>query len=297
MTRTLTLLLGAAALLPTSALAQEFAGNFQLAGSYSTGKKTQVELTIRPSGSGFAIRRQAKLLSAGGAVTGTQEWTCAAARRVSPQVLRATYRIEPQGGLNAILGGLSPGASDADLAAALEKTNVYEALYVLGSDQKSLREVVVNTTRLNGERWRQLIANGKRQEAAPAGPLSAAALKAKVEAALKDWYTDWTKETYESLLAEAEPSQRAALIAQRDQDLDFSNNDVIAGDDFFEEQVDERYDSGDGYLRADGSKVERQDVKVYCLSMFPEHAGIGLSKCFAFDARTGELLEEGELVD
>ena len=297
MTRTaLAFLLGATALLP-SALAQDFAGNYELEGRYSTGKKTSVELKIRPAGSGFAIERQAKLLSAAGAVTGQAAWTCTQARRVSPQVVRATYRLEPAGGLNTVLGGIDPAASDDDLAAALGQTNVFEALYVLGADQKSLREVVVNTTRLNGERWRQLIARGERVTSAQPGPLSAAALEEKVQAALKRWHADYTNDTYESLLAEADPGERQNLLAQRARDLDFSNNDVSSGDDLFEELVDDRYGSDDGYLRADGSRVERQDVRVYSLSMFPEHAGIGLSISFAFDARTGELLEEGEIVD
>lgn len=285
------LLLGA--LLP--AAAQEFTGNFQLEGRYSTGKKTTIELAIRQAGNELRVDRVARI--SGTSPAGPFTWTCERARKVSPRVLRATYRLEPQGGLSSALASLSPGASDEELGAALRRTNVFEALYVISADGAALREVVVNTTRFGTERWSQINARGGRQVAAPLTPLSPAALQKKVEAALKRWHARYTGDVYEALLADASPAERPALLQQKARDLDFFNCTVSAGDDLLQESIEERYADGEAFLRQDGSKVELAQVRTYSLSFFPEHAGIGLGKGFAFDAVTGELLEEGELTD
>jgi hypothetical protein len=283
-------------LLPSLASAQDaFVGNFSLEGRYSNGRRTTADLTIRSQGGALRVQRVGRLTAPS---TATFTWECQDARKVSARVLRATYRLEPQGGLSAALAALGPGSSDAAVASALSQTNVLEAVYIVSADKKSLREIIVNTTRLGAEsRWRQLNASGKRVVAAPTGPISAAELRRRVDAALARWHREWTTETYTALLADADPSERADLERQRDADLDFSSNEVIEGDDLWEDNVDEAYHNDDPYHRADGSVVRRSDVKVYVLSMFPEHAGIGLSKAFVVDRRTGEVLEEGDLQD
>lgn len=292
-----TFTLGLALLLvPSLASAQDaLVGNFTLAGRYSNGRATTADLTIRSQGGALRVQRVGRVTTP---TTAQFTWECQEARKVSARVLRATFRLEPQGGMNAALAALGPGASDAAVASALSQTNVLEAVYILSSDKKTLREIVVNTTRLGAEsRWRQLNATGKRVVAAPTGPLSATELRRRVDAALERWHREYTTEVYAGLLADAAPADRPALERKRDEDLVFANNEIIEGDDMWEENVDEAYHNDDPYSRADGSRVLRSDVKIYVLSMFPEHAGIGLSKAFIVDARTGEVLEEGDLTD
>jgi hypothetical protein len=73
--------------------------------------------------------------------------------------------------------------------------------------------------------------------------------------------------------------------------------DLSEGDDLWTEEVDERYSNGDGYRDATGAVVPRAKVRIYSLSFMPEHAGIGLSKAFVFDGRTGAVLDEGDIQD
>lgn len=283
-------------LLPSLASAQDaFVGNFSLEGRYSNGRLTSAEVTIRSQGGGLRVQRVGRLT---GPNTAPFTWECQEARKVSERVLRATYRLEPQGGVTAALAALGSSASDAAVARALSQTNVLEAVYIVSADRRSLREVIVNTTRLGAEsRWRQLNASGKRVVATPTGPITAAELRRRVERELARWHRDYTTEVYAGLLADAAPADRADLERQRDLDLDFSSNEVIEGDDMWEENVAEAYSNDDPYHRADGSLVRRSDVRIFVLSMFPEHAGIGLSKTFVVDRRTGEVLEEGDVTD
>ena len=146
-------------------------------------------------------------------------------------------------------------------------------------------------------RWRQLNASGKRVVATPSGPITAAELRRRVDRELARWHREYTTEVYKGLLADAAPAERPALEAKRALDLDFASNEVIVGDDQWEDDIYEAYTNDDPYHRADGSLVLRTDAKVYVLSMFPEHAGIGLSKTFVFDARTGQLLDQGDVTD
>lgn len=291
--------LALALLLPSVALAQDsFQGRYALEGRYSNRKATSATVTISGSSGALKVERVGRFTSGPDAARPPFTWKSTSTRVVSARVLRATFRLGPTNGLDGAVAALGADASDDALAGALAGENVLEAVYVLSSDKRSLREVIVNTTRLGDQaRWTRCTTSGRRLASTPVGPISAAELRRRVDAELRRWHREYTEETYADLLASASAAERPDLLRQRDEDLRFEDNEVIAGDDVFEEQIDERYDDGDPYRAPDGQAVPRASVKVYVLSMFPAHAGIGLSKTFAFDARSGALLDEGELQD
>jgi hypothetical protein len=283
-------------LLPTVASAQEPFGRFAVEGRFSNGRATTAEVTVRTApGGAIEVVRVGRV--AGGAPF---TWKASDARRASGRTLRATFRLEPTGGAAGAIAHLGPSSTDAAAIAALSATNVLEAVYFLSSDGQSVREVIVNTTRLGAEsRWRHLTTNGRRVTSTSTGPLSAAELRARVERDVKAWYERYTRDVYADLLAGATTAaERARLTAQRAEDLDFATVcEVTEGDDAWEEDIHEAYANDDPYRTAAGDVVPRSAVKVYVLSMMPAHAGIGLSKVFVLDGRTGATLHEGDVTD
>lgn len=290
--------LAIALLVPSVACAQDgFPGRFALEGRDSNRRTISATLTISGSNHALEVERVGRFTGGPDAARPAFTWKSQTTRQVSARVLRVTYRLGPQGGLNGAVSALGADASDEALAAALAGENVLEAVYVLSADGRSLREIVVNTTRLGDQaRWRRCTTSGRRLAAAPVVTIPAAELRRRVEAELNRWYREYTQETYAELIQSASASERLTLLAQRDEDLR-DGCEVLEGDDVFEESVDERYANGDPYRTPDGRAVPRASVKVFVVSMFPAHAGIGLSKSFAFDARTGALLDEGDLQD
>ncbi len=79
--------------------------------------------------------------------------------------------------------------------------------------------------------------------------------------------------------------------------MDFSNNESMQEDWWFEDHIEDRYDNDEPYLDAHGRAIPKEALEPVTLSMFPEYAGIGLSKAFLFDTRTGELIDEGDIMD
>lgn len=290
--------LAVALLLPSVASAQDgFQGQFALEGRYSNRRATSATLTIRGSNTALEVERVGRFTSGPDASRPAFTWKSQSTRKVSARVLRVTYRLGPQGGLNGAVAALGADASDEALAAALSGENVLEAVYVLSADKRALREVIVNTTRLGDQaRWTRCTTAGRRVASTPTGTITAAELRRRVDAELERWYREYTEETYAELIAGADASERADLLRQRDDDLR-DGCEVYVGDDLFEEGIDERYADGDPYRTPDGREVPRASVKVFGVSMFPAHAGIGLTKSFAFDARTGAVLDEGDIQD
>lgn len=285
----------ALALFAPLARAQEFPGRFSIAGKDSLSRDVSATVRITASGSALAVDREGKVQTASGPVA--VRWRSSSARLASPRVLRVTYKVAIPGAAG-LVANLDPETATAEATlAALERENVLDAVYFLSADGRTLREVVLNTTRFAPERWRSLEARGQRVTTAVT-PVSAAELQARVERHVRDWYTRYTNTTYVSLTAAATTAaERARLAAARTRDLDFTETcELTQGDDTWEGYVDDHYTAG-GYRDANGAVVPRTAVKIYSLSFMPEHAGIGLSKAFVFDGRTGALLDEGDIQD
>lgn len=285
----------ALALLAPLARAQEFPGRFSIAGKDSASRDVSATVKITASGSTLSVEREGRVQTGSGPVN--LRWRSSSARKVSARVLRVTYRVAVPGAAG-LVATLDPETATAEATlAALERENVLEAVYFLSADGRTLREVISNTTRFAPERWRSLEARGQRVTTTVT-PISAAELQARVERHVKDWYTRYTNTTYVALTADATTAaERARLAAARTRDLDFAETcELTQGDDDWEGYVDDHYTSG-GYRDANGAVVPRTSVRIYSLSFMPEHAGIGLSKAFVFDGRTGALLDEGDIQD
>ena len=286
----------ALALLAPLAHAQEFPGRFSITGKDSLSRDVSATVRITASGSALSVDREGKVQTASGPVA--LRWRSSSARLASPRVLRVTYKVAVPGAAGLVTSLDPETATAAATLAVLERENVLEAVYFLSADGRTLREVISNTTRFGPERWRSLEARGQRVTTAVTA-ITAAELQARVERHVRDWYTRYTNTTYVSLTAAATTAaERARLAAARTRDLDFAATcELTEGDDDWSERTDDLYAAGNGYRDANGAVVPRAKVRIFALSFMPEHAGIGLSKAFVFDGRTGAVLEEGDVQD
>jgi hypothetical protein len=294
-------------LLPALACAQDaFLGQYELTGKYSNRRATKVELEIVKNPTrGYTIRRKGTFTSRRHRDTPPVEWT---SRSVtvsdSGRVMLVTYTLNGTSA-RGLVNSLPDDASTGEAFDALTGANVFKGLYFLAADGQSLREVVANTTRLGDERWWRFVsAEGDRLQAPPVTTLSRADYEAIRDQVIDGWYLDDVREHYTRELADPSlsPDERQKLEAARDIDMDVSNNEILDGDWWFEQQLDERYDDPtppyyDPYLDAHGRPIPKDALEPVTLSMFPEYAGIGLSKSFLFDTRTGELIDEGDIQD
>lgn len=122
----------------------------------------------------------------------------------------------------------------------------------------------------------------------PAGePLAAAELDALVEQHLRAWYRDMTLEGYEPALSDPNltEQERKELLELRELDLDFDSVANIARDADLD------------YWEYEDFEIPRAFVAGYTIDWFGDLAGIGLSKAWAYDARSGEVIAEGDIMD
>jgi hypothetical protein len=288
-------------LLPLSVSAQEFAGKYDLSGRYSTRRSTASELQVRQVDRGYVVLRKGRFTSNRFRHLPQFTWSSADVQ-ISGRVMQVVYTGEGRSEYESrgLVAGLDPDrASLDDVAAAYApQRNVFRAVYFLSADGQSLREIVINTTRLGDAGWWRTVSTSGQRQAAPPPPstLSAAEFRRVSRDAMDEWYSEWIEDYYTDALADATTdAERDELRADRDTDRDLSNNEVME-DEYFEEYVDDRY-PGRPYLDEHGQEIPRAAIEVLMLSMAPEFAGIGLSKTFAFDKRTGEIVDEGDLQD
>lgn len=294
-----------ALLLPTTALAQDqFPGQFDLKGKYNNRRATSVELKIRKlPGSGVVVTRTAKFTSRRHRSKPVFIWRSSRVD-IHERRMTVTFKLEQDVGPNGataggIIDGLDPDtATNARVLDLLSKTNTFKAVYFLSKDRKQIREIVLNSTRLGDQSWwRWVTTSGKRKVAPTPGELSEAKFLEKAHKAILEWYVADIEETYESLLADADDeAEKKELLEDKKTDLDTDMVEFM-DDEYFSEWVDDRYEDENPYLDAHGKAIPRAKVRVIALSMYPEYAGIGLSKTFVFDSRTGEIIDEGDIQD
>lgn len=281
----------------STAVAQDgLPGTYELEGRYSNRRTTKVEVEIKERYGDFSVKRTGRYVSQRYKHLPAFTWTSSEAV-VHGSLLVVTFkRGENAAGMAARLRTTS---SDADILATLSDTNVFRAVYMLGSNKSSLREVVYNTTRLGGEsNWRWIKTRGQRATPAAPANLSYAAFSKKTKEAIEGWYTNYINEGYDEQIANASTAaERVKLEEGRKNDLDLDMIEIMDGHWWFDESIDEDYDNGDVFRDAAGKKIERKDVIVFTLSFYPDLAGIGLSKGFVFHRQTGELLDEGDIQD
>ncbi len=117
-------------------------------------------------------------------------------------------------------------------------------------------------------------------------------------ATLKDFYTSFIKEGYADKIADASSaSERAEIRESMKVDLDAFDPDYIEGDEIMSDYIFDRYADNEPYLDRFGVPVPEEKIDVINFSFFTDLAGIGLSKTFVFDRRTGEVLDEGDIND
>ncbi len=296
-------------LLPCLAHAQDaFPGRYELTGKYSNRRATQVELSIRKvPGAGILVSRKGTFTSYRHRNTPPVHWHSANTRLSdSGRVLFVTYKTGPLADVSGMINAMDPDSITRDDAvAAMTQRNVFKGLYFLSADGQTVREVVTNTTRLNSDRWwRWCGTEGGRAQAPAVTTLTPSQYLDIRDGTLKDWYLEDTRDYYDNELANPNltADERRGLEEDRDYDMDFSNNEIMSGDWWFDEQIEDRYYGSDPsqhnpYLDADGRAIPKDALDAVTLSMYPEHAGIGLSKAFLFDMRTGEVIDEGDLMD
>lgn len=288
------LTLAALAAFALPAAAQDgFAGQYELEGRYSNRRNTKVDLKITQDGSRFRVERTAKFTSRRYSSVPAFTWSSSETRR-SGSLLIVRYELGPDS--DGMISRLSPSSSDAAILSRLSEGNVFRAIYVLSRDKSSLREVLYNTTRSGDEDWWRWIKTDGKRKAAPSPGVTAAQAHQKAEDYVRSWYLEDLKEGYENDLVGASASERADIMARWTEDKQHGL-DLWEGDDFFEGFVDDDYADGNPYRDAHGRVVPRDKLLVITASMFTNRAGIGLSKVFVFDGRTGEYLDESDIRD
>lgn len=126
-------------------------------------------------------------------------------------------------------------------------------------------------------------------------PITGAQLHAKIDEAVSEWYRSHIEDHYEYELGEATTdAERSRILADRQTDLD-------AGAEWEKMSLDnaswfESVDDGDVTDRL-GRPLNRSDLVEVAVSFFPEYAGIGLGTYFLVDKRTGDVLDQGDIVD
>lgn len=115
---------------------------------------------------------------------------------------------------------------------------------------------------------------------------------------LKEFYTEYIKDGYAYEISDASSAaERKELREAMKSDLDAFDADYIDGDEIMSDYIFDRYADNEPYLDRFGVPVPEDKIDVINFSFFTDLAGIGLSKTFVFDRRTGEVLDEGDIND
>lgn len=125
--------------------------------------------------------------------------------------------------------------------------------------------------------------------------LSEAELSTTIAAEVDSWYVEHIEEHYAYELNEtADPAERTKLLEQKKNDLEYgAEHWTVPLDDA---SWYEYTDDGDFTDRL-GRPISRDDLVEVQVSFFPEYAGIGLGTYFLVDKRTGDFIDQGDIVD
>lgn len=291
--------------LPTTVWAQDFAGTYELEGRYSNRRQTAVELAITRRDRTWVVQRTGRYTSRRHRSKPAFDWS-ASEVRVRGRVMEAYFDLRPSEERRGLVDRIGPDASaDEVLDVMTPEGNRFRVVYLLSSDGETIREFVTNETREGDEGWwRWIMTDGSRVVPPAPTSLTEAEFDRAASETIRDWYVDWVEESYADELEDARNEGDADRVRELEEsratDLDPDAYEVYDGEpysDWFTDDIDYRYDDGDPFLDDNGVAIPREALSIKYVSMFPEFAGIGLSKIFVFDARTGDVVETSDIID
>lgn len=140
-------------LLASPSLAQEFSGEFDLDGRYSTRRTTSVKLTITKTEQGLAVSRTGRFKGRRFRTVAPFTWTSSDTKQAG-RLLRVIYTLDEDGKSLGLLSQLDPDRDPGSATVTkVRKTSVLHGYYRISSDGQTLRELIVNTTRRSSEDW------------------------------------------------------------------------------------------------------------------------------------------------
>lgn len=129
-------------------------------------------------------------------------------------------------------------------------------------------------------------------------PISGDAFTAAMETTIHEWYNDWIRSAYDDEISYAEtPEERAEINAAMRTDLENFSLELDAPNESTADWISDRYASDDPYLDQSGVPVPEDALEITTFYFSPDCAGIGLSKDWVFDRRTGEHLDDFDVND
>jgi hypothetical protein len=125
--------------------------------------------------------------------------------------------------------------------------------------------------------------------------LTATQLNKKIAEEVDAWYVEHINEHYDSELGDATTDAERAKVEEG------RKNDLEYGAEHWSVPLDdaswyEHTDDGD-FTDHLGRPINREDLIEVQVSFFPEYAGIGLGTYFLVDKRTGDFIDQGDIVD
>jgi hypothetical protein len=158
------------ALLTAPAAAQQFDGEFDLDGRYSTRRGTSAELSITKTSTGLSVSRTARFTGWRFRNVPAFTWTSTEVTQRG-RLLRVTYTLDRNGQNLGLIDHLD---ADRDPGSAtvrdVRRTSVLRAYYRLSQNEASINELIVNVTRRSSEYWWYWIrTSGSRTTPAPTG--------------------------------------------------------------------------------------------------------------------------------
>jgi hypothetical protein len=140
-------------------------------------------------------------------------------------------------------------------------------------------------------------ANAAGAVGSPVTPVTPAEAQQVRNTTIHGWISDWMRDAYEDEIADADdPARRTELQGELQTELD--NVDWELEDaDWYEEWVDDQYAAGRPFRDAQGRNIPRDALEIYDVAWGSDIAGIILGIPMAFDSRTGELVDLGEMHD
>lgn len=290
-------------LLPSLLFAQDdFRGQWELNSRYSTNRMTAVDLTVSGSSDSIVVTRTGRFLSWRHRDKPAFTWTSSRVLASKTMLLVTYYVMDDGTSATGLINGLTHKSSREEVVSALSRTHTFKTLYRLSPDKRTLTEVVTNETRRGKHDWWHWISGDGKRTVAPALPtLTRAQYESLRDLSIESSYLKGVRNYYKEVLDDTSltSAERRDLKAQRALDLDFSNTSIEPGDDWFEMDIEERYDFiNDPFHDAHGQVIPRTALEIVTHIYYPEYAGgAGYAKAYVFDTRNGALVAEGDTMN
>jgi hypothetical protein len=173
---------------------------------------------------------------------------------------------------------------------------------ITGKDERALALNALGVADIEVGTYPAFLKSAHAADVTGAGPtdhLPAAEYDAKVEAVAKDYWASFLEGWQDEIDNATDPARKAELKEKWDTELaDFGMNELME-DEYKKDDIKVEYDYDDGFRYHDrfGVEIPFESLDFVSFSFYSDLAGIGLSKSWVFDKRTGEVVEEGPLMD